>query len=65
MKEHKIFIDRRRGEERRLESDPCRDLPMDIYHRKRRKSKERRDPDRTITEDYLAFWGEHISHTKH
>jgi len=58
MSEHKIFVDRRRGEERRLDRDPCKNLPMDIYHRKRRKSVDRRNPARSLADDYLAFLGE-------
>lgn len=54
---NQIFIDRRRGNDRRLDDDPCRDLPMDIYHRKRRKSIERRHPNRTLLDDYLAYLG--------
>ena len=51
----KIFINRRRkGLERRSDEDPCKDLDIDIYHRKRRKSSERRHP-RTLGEDYYAF----------
>lgn len=54
MKRSKIFIDRRRSDRRR-EPDPCRDLPLDLYHRKRRKSADRRTPDRGLVEDYQAF----------
>ena len=51
----KVFINRRRkGSERRAEEDPCKDLEIDIYHRKRRKALERRK-DRTLDEDYYAF----------
>ncbi len=53
MSLHKIFVDRRRGEERRLDSDPCKNMPIDIYHRKRRKSTERRHVERTLADDYL------------
>ena len=51
----RIFINRRRRQ-RRQDKDPCSDLPMDLYHRKRRKSVERRQP-RTLAEDYHAFMG--------
>lgn len=51
----RIFINRRRRQ-RRQEKDPCSDLPMDLYHRKRRKSVERRQP-RALAEDYHAFMG--------
>lgn len=51
----KIFINRRRkNSERREEEDPCKDMSIDIYHRKRRKAVERRKP-RTLDEDYYAF----------
>ncbi len=49
------FIDRRCGGDRRLYPDPCRNMSIDIYHRKRRKSLERRTPNRSLEQDYLAF----------
>jgi len=55
MGENRVFVDRRRGGDRRQDPDPCRDLPMDLYHRKRRKSKDRRRQNRTLAEDYYAF----------
>ncbi len=55
MSDHKFFIDRRKGADRRLDRDPCKDLPMDLYHRKRRKSVERRNQERSLADDYLAF----------
>lgn len=57
MSEHKFFIDRRKGADRRLDRDPCRNLPMDLYHRKRRKSAERRNQERSLADDYIAFLG--------
>ncbi|MCW8196598.1 hypothetical protein F6455_17530 [Proteobacteria bacterium 005FR1] len=54
MKKPRTFIDRRRRDRRR-EPDPCRDLPLDLYHRKRRKSADRRTPERSLAEDYHAF----------
>ncbi|MBB6522487.1 hypothetical protein [Pseudoteredinibacter isoporae] len=51
----KIFVDRRKGVDRRLEHDRCKDLPLDLFHRKRRKSSDRRAPGRTLSEDYFAF----------
>ncbi|MGQ9427553.1 hypothetical protein ACXYTJ_04320 [Gilvimarinus sp. F26214L] len=54
MDRTRIFIDRRRRE-RRQEPDPCRQLPMDLYHRKRRKSAERRAQGRSLLEHYEAF----------
>jgi len=51
----KIFINRRnKDRERREEADPCKELSVDIYHRKRRKALERRKT-RSIDEDYYAF----------
>jgi len=49
-----IFINRRRGS-RRTEPDPCKNIDMDLYHRKRRKSTERRDTKRTLADDYYAY----------
>ena len=50
-----IFVDRRKGDDRRNSPDPCKDIPLDLYHRKRRKSKERRDTSRSLTDDYYAY----------
>lgn len=55
MSDHKFFFDRRKGNDRRLDRDPCKNMPLDIYHRKRRKSTERRTEERSIADDYLAF----------
>lgn len=57
MSDHKFFIDRRKGADRRLDRDPCKNLPMDLYHRKRRKSVDRRSQDRSLADDYQAFLG--------
>ncbi len=58
MSDHKIFIDRRNNTgDRRVDRDPCKDLPIDIYHRKRRKNAERRHPARTLADDYTAYLG--------
>ena len=52
----KIFINRRKkGSERRETADPCKDLSIDVYHRKRRKNADRRK-ERTLDEDYYAFF---------
>ncbi|WP_299973181.1 hypothetical protein [uncultured Pseudoteredinibacter sp.] len=51
----KIFVDRRKGADRRLEQDRCKDLPLDLFHRKRRKSADRRAAGRSLSEDYFAF----------
>lgn len=50
----KIFINRRKGNDRREDEDPCKDLDVDLYHRKRRKKTERRE-ERSLDEDYYAF----------
>lgn len=60
-----FFIDRRRNQERRGEQDSCRQLPMDLYRRKRRHSTERRQPHRTLEQDYYAFIGEPDPNTRH
>lgn len=50
-----IFVNRRKGNDRREEADPCKDIPLDLYHRKRRKSKERRGTGKSLTDDYYAY----------
>ena len=50
-----VFVNRRKGADRRFDKDPCKDMPLDLYHRKRRKSTERRSKDRTLTDDYYAY----------
>ncbi len=55
MNENKVFIDRRTNEDRRLEHDPCKNLAVDIYHRKRRKARERRHIHRSLIDDYMAY----------
>lgn len=50
-----VFVNRREGDDRREDMDPCKDIPMDLYHRKRRKSKERRDTGKTLTDDYYSY----------
>ncbi len=57
MNEYKIFIDRRNNDERRLDHDPCKNLSIDIYHRKRRKMAERRHLERSLADDYMAYGG--------
>lgn len=63
----KIFINRRTDNDRRKASDPCRDLAVDLYNRKRRKSVERRE-ERSLKDDYYAFVEDKdkitISHTQ-
>ena len=53
--DHPIFINRRKNQDRRLDDDPCRDLPIDLYHRKRRKKSERRAEGRSLSDDYYAY----------
>jgi hypothetical protein len=55
MNTETVFIDRRKGRDRRLDADPCRNMSLDLYHRKRRKSKERRTCDRSLRDDYFAY----------
>ena len=57
------FINRRKGNDRRYDEDPCSNLPVDLYHQKRRKSKERR-AQRTLAEDYYAFTNGHSTGEK-
>ena len=49
-----MFIDRRGRKNRRVDPDPCQELPVDLYHRKRRKSAERRHTNRSLEDDYNA-----------
>ncbi|MES2824303.1 MAG: hypothetical protein V4732_11925 [Pseudomonadota bacterium] len=63
MNENKVFIDRRVNDDRRLEHDPCKDLSVDIYHRKRRKARERRHIHRSLIDDYMAYGIESKSET--
>jgi hypothetical protein len=50
-----VFVNRRRGSDRRFDRDPCRDIPIDLFHGKRRKSSERREPTRSLSQDYYAY----------
>lgn len=54
-----VFVNRRRGEDRRLDEDRCKDMSMDLFHRKRRKSAERRSTERTLADDFMAFNEKH------
>jgi hypothetical protein len=40
-------------------------MPIDIYHRKRRKSTDRRHPQRTLVDDYQAYLGDLESKATH
>lgn len=55
MTQKLVFVNRRRGIDRRTEKDPCKNLPLDLYHSKRRKARERRDTTRNLTDDYYAY----------
>lgn len=55
MKQTLVFINRRKGDDRREDRDPCKDLTVDLFHRKRRKSTDRRDSARSLSEDYYAY----------
>ena len=50
-----VFVNRRKGKDRREDADPCKDIPLDLYHRKRRKSRERRDGTKSLTDDYYSY----------
>lgn len=49
-----IFINRRKTD-RREDEDPCKDMPVDLYHRKRRKKTDRRQEGKTLADDYYHF----------
>ncbi len=51
-----MFINRR-SNSRRTEADPCKELPLDLYNRKRRKSCDRRNKNKTLADDYYSFTG--------
>ncbi|GAB1266061.1 hypothetical protein NBRC116493_17250 [Aurantivibrio infirmus] len=53
MKKPSVFVDRRNGD-RRTDPDPCQKMPIDLYHRKRRKASERRGDGKTLVDDYYA-----------
>ena len=55
MKPPFVFVNRRKGSDRRLDADPCKGLPLDLFHRKRRKQKDRRTGERSLTDDYYAY----------
>lgn len=47
------FFDRRQRD-RRLDADPCRNLPVDLFHRKRRKRTDRRQTG-SLYDDYYGY----------
>lgn len=57
-----VFINRRKGNDRRFDIDPCKNLPMDLYHRMRRKASDRRSSERTLSDDYYAYLCSTASH---
>lgn len=59
-----FFIDRRKGTDRREDADPCKNMDIDLFHRKRRKSKDRRDTNRTLSDDYYAYMQKALSSSK-
>jgi len=50
-----VFVDRRSRQERRSDTDPCKDIAVDLYHRMRRKSVDRRSPAKSLVQDYFDF----------
>ena len=58
--QNRIFIDRRKGRDRREEVDLCEGLDVDIYHRKRRKKPDRRAEDRSLDQDYDAYMADDL-----
>jgi hypothetical protein len=50
-----IFIDRRSKKDRRAQSDPSKNLSVDLYGRMRRKSKDRRAEGKTLIDDYEDY----------
>jgi len=63
MSDEMIFINRRHSS-RRTEPDPCNKMALDLYHRKRRKSSERRDSSKTLTDDYYAYTEKKVGKTE-
>ncbi len=54
-----VFVDRRRKQDRRLDIDPCKNIPTDLYHRMRRKSTDRRNASKSLVEDYMDYVESH------
>ncbi len=50
-----LFINRRKGDDRRNEHDPCGAMDIDLFHRKRRKRIDRREG-KTLEQDYYAYF---------
>ena len=52
---NQLFVERRK-DNRRRDADRCANLEIDLYHRKRRISKDRRAQARSQIEDISAFY---------
>ncbi|WP_086931027.1 hypothetical protein [Agarilytica rhodophyticola] len=64
MTQKLVFVNRRRGTDRRFDLDPCKNIAADLYHRKRRKSAERRNLTRSLIDDYYAYMQKTIEQTQ-
>jgi hypothetical protein len=53
----KFFIDRRSGEERRSGADKRKNPRLDLPHKRRRKSGDRRRADGSVIDDFYAVHG--------
>lgn len=51
----RVFINRRTGNDRRNSLEQRRNPRLDLSHRRRRRSPERRSTERNLTEDFMAF----------
>lgn len=51
-----LFVERRTGADRRKDPDRCAGMEFDLYHRKRRRTKDRRALGRSLTEHIIAFY---------
>ncbi|PCK08515.1 MAG: hypothetical protein COA42_08785 [Alteromonadaceae bacterium] len=65
MNQGLTFVNLRQGHDRRFDCDPCSSIPMDLFHRKRRKSPERRKKDRSLADDYHAFMNKYAALIRH
>ncbi|MGI1678384.1 MAG: hypothetical protein K6L75_06625 [Cellvibrionaceae bacterium] len=54
-KNFESFFINRRSNSRRSELDPCKEMPVDLYNRKRRKSTDRRNKNKTLADDFYSF----------
>ena len=51
----RVFINRRKGSERRSVSEQRKNPRLDLSHRRRRTKPDRRSTERTLTEDFMAY----------